>query len=116
MQELRKRKPPESKALADKLQALWEEDPSFYPLARQAISEAVVFSTLVCSLLNQSDFEREVADVKPIEDPILSRLRNDVFLSGVRCAVESIGFEAAAQLRTTDRVDHFQKITQPPND
>jgi hypothetical protein len=112
MQDLRNRKKPHHAQTADRLLELWENDPVFYPLVRQAISEAVVFSTLACSASNFEDFEREASNLTPIEDPMLSALRHDIFVSGVRCAIESIGFEAAAQLKTSDRVAFFEKITK----
>ncbi len=112
VQELRTRKRPQYSQTAEKLLESWENDPDFYPQVRQAISEAIIFSTLACSASNFEDFEREASNLAPIEDATLSALRRDIFVSGVRCAIETIGFEAAQQLKTSDRVAFFERVTK----
>lgn len=96
---------------AETFEKRWMGDPDFYEQARQAVAEAIVFSTLACSVELFDDFDRQAENLRPLEDPVLSHMRQRVFDTGIRCAVESIGHAAAQQLGVSERVARFEAAT-----
>lgn len=105
--ELRKKKP----LRAELIESKWFGDISFYNQARQALSEAVILSTLACTATHTEDFENEMSNFHHIEDEIISCVRHDIFIAGVRCAVETIGFEQAQKMKVNERVALFERAT-----
>lgn len=99
---------------AERLRVRWETQTDFYEDACRALCQAIVFSTLAGTASTSDDFERESQALSPIDDPVVSSLRSDVFRAGIRCAVESIGPKMAKEINISERVQIFDRLTEAP--
>ena len=108
LQEIGKAAPEKAGRLSERLQS----DLAAYRGALQALTEAVVFSTLACVVEDFDDFAREADALRWLHDEDLQRMRQTVFMEGMRTGVESIGFDLANQMKLSERVEFFNRAVQ----
>lgn len=103
-----KRAPTEAMALRARL----SDDSRAYEMARDAVSQAVLLSTVAAIADNDGDYAESLGPVCQIDDPDIQRLRSYVFDQGIRTSIESMGAEQAMKMKLGERAEAFAVAAQ----
>lgn len=66
------------------------EENEFSAEAYRAVNDAIIFSTLATTLVDNEDFREAVINAYPIENKFLGKMRIDLFLEAVETIEEAI--------------------------
>lgn len=89
---------------------LIDADESIVPASLDAAADAVIFSQLAVTLIDDEEFEDALECRHELNEPVLVDMRLALFFEGIAVAKETIAHDSHAMARTQRRVDIARQL------